>query len=566
MISLIETLNFRCLRYVSQPLGPFSVLVGPNASGKTTFLDVVAFLSDLVSEGLDYAIGERTQDCRDLIWSRAGNEFELAIEAKIPEDRRQLLSGHDYDVVRYEISIGIDPQTKENIIQAEKGWLKVSQANKQQPQRTMFPSPDDPRKSILTWGGEGSGRSLFSKVAGGIDNYYAEAHERKGRWAPFKLGPRKSTLANLPEDEENFPVSSWFKQLLSKGVERIVLNSLLIRKASPPGQPRGFKPDGSNLPWVISGLEEAKSPRLKDWIAHLQTALPDLEDVRTVVRDDDRHRYLVLVYRGGLEVPSWMASDGTLRLLALTLPAYLQDFHGVYAIEEPENGIHPRAVETMIQSLSSVYDAQILMASHSPVILSIVEPKDVLCFAKTAEGATDIVSGDNHPKLARLAKRRKSRRPFRRRGSWMSDAPGVKDLVVLTADGQMASAVQGLLAHGPALGFCELAFDYYVHPQRDPGCFLRGHDFLQPFYRQYRHALVMLDREGCGRPRLLRKTWKRKSKTAWPRPVGTTGRPPSSSIPNWKSGYGAIRQKWIPCWGGRDDDLALAIGCARKAT
>ena len=68
MISLIETLNFRCLRYVSQPLGPFHVLVGPNASGKTTFLDVVAFLSDLISRGLDFAIAERTQDCRDPVW------------------------------------------------------------------------------------------------------------------------------------------------------------------------------------------------------------------------------------------------------------------------------------------------------------------------------------------------------------------------------------------------------------------------------------------------------------------------------------------------------------------
>jgi predicted ATPase len=94
-----------------------------------------------------------------------------------------------------------------------------------------------------------------------------------------------------------------------------------------------------------------------------------------------------------------MASDGTLRLLALTLPAYLQDFHGVYLIEEPENGIHPRAIETMFQSLSSVYGAQILMATHSPVILSIVDAERILCFAKTMEGATDIVRGNEHPAL-----------------------------------------------------------------------------------------------------------------------------------------------------------------------
>ncbi len=119
----------------------------------------------------------------------------------------------------------------------------------------------------------------------------------------------------------------------------------------------------------------------------------------TIERPDDRHRYLEIEYDGGLVVPSWVASDGTLRLLALTLPAYLRDFSGVYLIEEPENGIHPRAVETMFQSLSSVYDAQVLLATHSPVILSIAEANEVLCFAKTLEGATDIVPGSEHPAL-----------------------------------------------------------------------------------------------------------------------------------------------------------------------
>jgi hypothetical protein len=243
-------------------------------------------------------------------------------------------------------------------------------------------------------------RSLFTKTPGGNDNFYAEAHDRDGRWAPaFKLGSRKSTLGNLPEDETNFPVSSWLKQLLADGVERLVLNSLKIRLASPPGQGVGFKADGSNLPWVVAELERSNPVRLSEWIAHLRMALPDLESIRTVVREDDRHRYLILVYRGGLEVPSWMASDGTLRLLALTLPAYLDGLRGIYLIEEPENGIHPRAIETMYESLSSVYDAQILLATHSPVILSVADAENVLCFAKNEQGATDIVAGSRHPRL-----------------------------------------------------------------------------------------------------------------------------------------------------------------------
>jgi predicted ATPase len=53
----------------------------------------------------------------------------------------------------------------------------------------------------------------------------------------------------------------------------------------------------------------------------------------------------------------------------------------------------------MFQSLSSVYQAQILLATHSPVILSIAEPEKVLCFGKSTEGATDIVLGNDHPAL-----------------------------------------------------------------------------------------------------------------------------------------------------------------------
>ena len=55
MIRRIEALNYRCLRYVSQPLDHFHVLVGPNASGKSTFLDVVGLIRDLLTRGLDDA-------------------------------------------------------------------------------------------------------------------------------------------------------------------------------------------------------------------------------------------------------------------------------------------------------------------------------------------------------------------------------------------------------------------------------------------------------------------------------------------------------------------------------
>jgi predicted ATPase len=401
MFRKIEALDFRCLQYVCQPLGPFHVLVGPNASGKTTFLDVIGFLGQLVADGLDAAVGERTGNFQDLTWQRSRSRFELAVEINIPAEKRSQLTNQTYDAVRYEVAIGNDPN-HEIVILWEKLLLITTNETTSVPrQPTLFPEPFDPPESIRTERSLKGTRTVINKVPGGNDNFYSEVYGESGKgWAPaFKLGPRKSALGNLPEDESKFPVATWFKQLLTTGVQQFVLNSTRIKRASPPGQVRGFNPDGSNLPWVLESLKLKDPGRFGDWIAHIRTALPDVEDIRTVERPDDRHRYLVICYKGGPEVPSWMASDGTLRLLALTIPAYLPSFSGVYLIEEPENGIHPRAVETIFQALSSVYDAQILMATHSPIVLSIVDPSQVLCFAKREAGATAIVRGSDHPAL-----------------------------------------------------------------------------------------------------------------------------------------------------------------------
>lgn len=402
MITLIEAKHFRCLRYVHQPLSDFHVLVGPNASGKTTFLDVIAFLGDLVTGGLDSAIQKRTNNFLDLLWSRSGSDFELAVEARIPEERRAQLANREYDTMRYEVAVGTLVESGEIAILGEKVLLKTNPRGEPR-QPALFPMPPEPPATLMTGKSVKGARTVLNKVLGGNDNFYSETYEERGKgWVPsFKLGPRRSALGNLPEDETKFPVATWFRNLLSEGQQQFVLNSQLIRRASQPGQVRGFKPDGSNLPWVIEHLKSQDAERFADWVRHLQTALPDIENIRTVERQEDRHRYLVIDYRGCPGVPSWMASDGTLRLLALTLPAYLPEFSGVYLIEEPENGIHPRAVETVFQSLSSVYGAQILVATHSPVILGMVDAGNVLCFAKTAEGATDIITGRQHPALRR---------------------------------------------------------------------------------------------------------------------------------------------------------------------
>ena len=94
-------------------------------------------------------------------------------------------------------------------------------------------------------------------------------------------------------------------------------------------------------------------------------------------------------------------SDGTLRFLALTLLAYLPDPAGPYLIEEPENGIHPRNVETVFESLSSVHDAQVLLATHAPSVARLAGVERLLCLARDEARGVDVVAGRAHPRLGR---------------------------------------------------------------------------------------------------------------------------------------------------------------------
>lgn len=165
-------------------------------------------------------------------------------------------------------------------------------------------------------------------------------------------------MANVPADEDSFPVSSWFRELLERGIQNIRLNGQAIRQPSPPGLGTRFQADGSNLPRVVAALGKDES-RFRSWVEHVKTALDEVVNISTVERQEDRHRYLSIEYGNGARVPSWLLSDGSLRLMALTILACVEDADGVFLIEEPENGIRPEAIETVMQSLESIHDGQV---------------------------------------------------------------------------------------------------------------------------------------------------------------------------------------------------------------
>jgi hypothetical protein len=74
-----------------------------------------------------------------------------------------------------------------------------------------------------------------------------------------------------------------------------------------------------------------------------------------------------------------------------------------------------------------------------------------------------------------------------------------KDLFVLVADKNIASAMRGLVSRPQALGIRPIENDIKDHFERDPGCARHGVAFMSNLSEEYLHGLLMFDHEGSGR-------------------------------------------------------------------
>ncbi len=188
-------------------------------------MDVISFLSQLVSNGLDHAINERTKSFQDLApGGRLNDRFELAVEARIPSNLQSLFNkaNNPYDTVRYEVAIGIDKKTEQVGILEERVLLKI--AREVEPKQiNFFPMMKEIVPSLITKGTRNS-LTVVNKVREGNDYFRTEFYkERRSSWQyAFRLGLQKSALGNLPADESQFPAATSFRNLLSEGTQSLV--------------------------------------------------------------------------------------------------------------------------------------------------------------------------------------------------------------------------------------------------------------------------------------------------------------------------------------------------------
>ena len=451
MITRLEATRYRCFERLAIDLSEFQIIVGANGAGKTTLLDIPVLLGELLrADNIANVFLVKSSDkparassFKQLIFAQQGDDFSFAVEARLPDDIRQRLveslcdegsTPHRWPThIRYELGLALVnerelgirgeylfvltesaalDQTKKNSDHCfnrdwhyDKGWYLI--LNRDSTELSTFVPEvalsenraSNRRYRKLFQNGVVSRRPVIFPITSNIESVIVR--------------PNLLSMSRVKYQPEAFPAANWLYELLTEQTVFLNPDWSKLRSASPPGQEKTIIPSALNLPWLALDLKKQGMPAdasetekaayrnidYADWVAHVKTALPQVEDIDVREREDDHHAYFELSYRGGFKVPSSGLSDGTLRILTLTLLPYLSKQPSILVTEEPENGLHPYAIAAVLQSLSSMYDSQVWVSSHSPVVLASSKLDQLLCARMTGEGAVEIVSGKNHPHL-----------------------------------------------------------------------------------------------------------------------------------------------------------------------
>lgn len=406
MITRIEASKYRCLERLGVDLQNFGVLVGANGAGKTTLFDLPGLLGDClkqqnIGQAFVSRLDSRPPRCTflpELVFCGKGQDFIISIEAELPDHVVQALleiqSGPVQNnpdrwirYIRYEVRFEI---FNERELEIGNEYLFLF-AKSTRPDRDSVPLHGE-------YEGHKEWRFILKREARG-ETTFREETKKGAKFKSMKVGASMLSLPRVKfESTQDFPAASWFHDLLVTGSIFYQPDLEKLQTASPPGQPKELMVNGANIPWLALELQKDKS-RFSLWVDHVCTALPQIKNISVKEREEDHHAYFSITYNGGFDVTSSGLSEGTLRVLSLTILPYLSNLPKVILTEEPENGIHPRAIEAVLQSLSSIYDSQVLISSHSPVVLAQSKLENILCARLEPNGAAEIIQGTKHPQL-----------------------------------------------------------------------------------------------------------------------------------------------------------------------
>ena len=341
MITSIRLKNFKNFADETLRVGPFTILVGANASGKSNIRDAFRFLSGI---GRGYTLAEIFGGKREAGWNpirgamneivRFGQEtFSIEVEMKL-----------DGGKARYFIEAGTNKKRY--------GEFGVAKEELKLESTLIYTAHSD---------------DINLRVCGAWDKTETEI--------PFDLGqPALTQLSRFFRREQG--IRDVMMEELSSVLSNMRFLELSPDRMREPAAPGAtvLGDSGENLPVVLQKIcaDPKRKEILAGWIAELTPM--DVEGFE-FPPDPSGRVHLVICEKNGRKVSAYSASDGTLRFLA-TLAVLLGDnTNDLYFFEEIDTGIHPARqwlLLELIEKQAAKRDIQVITTSHSPDFLTFI--------------------------------------------------------------------------------------------------------------------------------------------------------------------------------------------------
>jgi len=395
MIRRIRINGYKSLRDFSAELAPLSVVFGPNASGKSNFLDALQLLSKMaVSKTLKHAFDPpyRGRPLESFTFPSEGIEgsfstsaisfsisvdIELSdvlikkVDAEILGMRKGLeaktngkLREHfvEEKLIRYDLEIELLPErgylrVKNECIRALRQDLTIKES------RNAFLEKSAGKQSLRM---EGQAHPTFYET--GLDH----------------------TILSMPLYPPHYPHITALKRELESWQFFYFEPRERMRAANPTREVTHIGMMGEELAAYLHTLKSSDPLRFKGIERALHGIIPAITSIETIVNPKTGEVELSVV-ESEVHIPAGLLSEGTLRIMGLFSISGGKENPTVVCFEEPENGIHPRRINLIAEFLKNVAEAssQIIITTHSPILPDMIDNKSLFVCRKS-EGKTTI--------------------------------------------------------------------------------------------------------------------------------------------------------------------------------
>ena len=390
-ITEVQVKGYKNLIDCTALLGDFNVIVGPNNSGKSNFLEIfelVARLCLFSVENRDRLFAGNSLDDQGTTIPHAPQNSSMPLEIKLGFETRKDSKKFIYS---YELGIQRDctEKTAGKFIKERFSGKKASKTGVAKVYLKRF-------EKFFSISGSKKKHPLDSQASmlDAIRVYYPEPKDRLSEIGDFLYLLLDATISPIfalnPQSLRDF---------LTEEIKHI-----------------GFRNDILGLAYTVDKLHE------DDIVFSLfrETAcnILDLDDIKFQAQDipmpsaDDkkakkteRIRSLFIQKRGADYVSISECSDGTWMVLAILAAVLSDKDHSLICIEEPENDLHPAALAKLIEFLKDQSSKkQLLITTHSPYLLNCVRPEDVIVALPDENAATVFKKPKDIKKINKLLK------------------------------------------------------------------------------------------------------------------------------------------------------------------